>query len=171
MKIRNRKISFKNLPLIIPDIGINHFGKFDLAVDMIKSIHSVGGEIVKFQCHISDAEMLKSECKKIIPINSIDNSSIYDIIDTCSLSFEEEKELKKITEKLGMIYLSTPFSHEAVDRLEEMNVELYKVGSGEFGNLPLIEYIASKRKPMILSTGMNELGQLYDTVDVIESYK
>jgi N-acetylneuraminate synthase len=81
----------------------------------------------------------------------------WDLIKKCSLTEKEERQLKEYTEDQGLMFLSTPFSREAVDRLEKLGVLAYKVGSGECNNLPLLQYIASKNKPMIISTGMNEM--------------
>ena len=83
--------------------------------------------------------------------------SIYDIMARCALSEEDEKELKEYTESLGMEFLSTPFSRAAAERLERMGVKAYKIGSGELNNYPLVEHIAEYGKPMIVSTGMNDI--------------
>jgi N-acetylneuraminate synthase len=103
---------------------------------------------------------------KVIPANA--KEPIWKIIERCSLSELQEKRLKEYVEKLGMIYLSTPFSRAAVDRLEKMRVKAYKIGSGECNNYPLIEYIASFGKPVILSTGMNNLDSISKAVSILE---
>ena len=84
-----------------------------------------------------------------------------------SLNFEDEVELKNYVEKNNMIFISTPFSRAAVDRLVEMNVPAFKIGSGECNNHPLIEYICKFKKPIILSTGMNDLNSVKKTVSII----
>ena len=153
MKIGNIEINDNLPPLIVPEIGINHNGDFNRAIEMIQDCAAMGAKIVKFQCHIPYAEMDEIECRKIIPTNS--NESIWELIERCSFSEKQEKILKDLTEELGMIYLSTPFSLEAVDRLERMGVVAYKIGSGEMKCTPLIEKIAKIGKPVILSTGMH----------------
>lgn len=139
-------------PLVIAEIGINHEGSMDKALRMIEQAAAVGCECVKFQSHILEDEMIPNP---IIPDNA--SECIWDIMERCSLSSEDEALLKSRTEKLGMIFLSTPFSRAAADRLNEMDVEAFKIGSGECNNIPLLQHIAAFKKPVILSTGMNDL--------------
>ena len=106
--------------------------------------------------------------KQVIPGNSSD--SIYDIMARCALSEEDEKELKEYTESLGMEFLSTPFSRAAAERLERMGVKAYKIGSGELNNYPLVEHIAEYGKPMIVSTGMNDIKSVAKAVNIMEKY-
>ena len=108
-------------------------------------------ECIKHQTHIVEDEMT-DEAKEIFPPNDV--RSIWEIMESCALSKEEEIELKKFTEALGLIYLSTPFSRAAADFLDEIGVPAFKIGSGEADNLPLIRHIAAKGKPIIMSTGM-----------------
>jgi sialic acid synthase SpsE len=88
----------------------------------------------------------------------------------CALGEEEEMELKNYVESKGMIYLSTPFSRAAADRLEKMGVCAYKIGSGEMNNIPLIRHIAEFKKPMIISTGMNDIKSIEVTVALLKDY-
>jgi N-acetylneuraminate synthase (EC 2.5.1.56) len=164
--IGNRKIGPEHPPLVIAEIGINHEGDIKKAMQMISDAWTVGCECVKFQCHIIEDEMIPNN---VIPGNA--KVSIWEIMKRCSLSMDEEIELKKYTESLGMIYLSTPFSRMAADRLENMGVLAYKIGSGECNNYPLIEHICKFGKPIILSTGMNNIESIEKAVDIFESYK
>jgi len=100
----------------------------------------------------------------------ISEERLWDIIKRCELTEDEEKRVKAYCEEKGVIYLCTPFSREAADRLEAMNVEAYKIGSGECNNLPLLEHIAQKGKPIILSTGMNDIQSIRRSVSVIQKY-
>jgi len=168
IQIGNRVINDKSKPLVIAEIGINHEGCMKKAIKMIYDAYYSGCECVKFQCHIANEEMTE-EAKSIIPSNA--NKSIFDIIDRCSLNEEQEKILKKTVESLGMIYLCTPFSIAAANRLEKLNVQAYKIGSGEMNNLQLIEHVAKFGKPMLVSTGMNPLHKIRKTVELLESYK
>ncbi len=143
----------------------NHDGDFSKAVKMVHDAHNAGCEILKFQCHIIHDEMLVNN---VIPPNATE--SIYDMMVRCSFSEEQEIKLKQLTESLGMIYLSTPFSRMAVDRLDKIGVPAFKIGSGECNNYPLIEHIAKKGKPIILSTGMNNIDSIRKAVDIIESH-
>lgn len=166
LKIGNRIIDEKHKPFVIPEIGINHEGSFAKALKMVDDVHKAGAECVKFQCHIIEDEMIKND---VIPANA--KESIWDIMKRCSLSLKEEVKLKKHVENLGMIYLSTPFSRAAADRLESMGVKAYKIGSGECNNYPLIEHIASFGKPVILSTGMNDIESISIAVAILEKHK
>ena len=150
-------------PLVIAEIGINHNGDFNKAKKMIRDAHECGAECVKFQCHIIDDEMIKND---VIPGNT--NEPIWKLVERCSFNEEQEIELKKLVESLGMIFLSTPFSRAAADRLERMGVSAYKIGSGECNNIPLIKHIASFGKPIILSTGMNDLTSVSESVSILE---
>src|SRR4029079_10858436 len=97
--------------------------------------------------------------------------SIWDIMVRCTLNEEEEINLKKYVESKGMIYLSTPFSRAAANRLEKMGVSGYKIGSGECNNYPLIRHIASFGKPVILSTGMNNIDSVRKAVEIFRELK
>ena len=135
---------------------------------MIDSAIKAGAEVIKHQTHIVEDEM-SEEAKKVIPGNS--NDSIYDIMDRCSLSERDEFEMMKYVEKKGAIFISTPFSRKAVDRLEKFDVPAYKIGSGECNNYPLVKYICEKGKPIILSTGMNSLDSVRKSVEIIRNNK
>ena len=166
IEICGRKIGEKYSPFVIAEIGINHEGDINKAKKMIIDAHKAGAECVKFQCHIIDDEMIENS---VVPQNSKD--SIWEIMNRCSFNEEQELELKIMVEKLGMIYLNTPFSRKAVDRLEKMDVCAYKIGSGECNNYPLIEHIVNCKKPIILSTGMNNIISISKSVKIIEKAK
>ncbi len=153
--------------LVIPEIGINHNGCLETAKTLVDSAYRAGARLIKHQTHIVDDEMC-AEAKNVIPGNS--SSSIYEIMKECALSEEEELELKNYTESLGMFFLSTPFSRKAAERLEKFGVHAYKIGSGELNNYPLIEHVASYRKPMIVSTGMNSIASVAKAVEIMEKY-
>jgi sialic acid synthase SpsE len=165
INICGRVIGEHQVPFVIPEIGINHGGSFEKAKKMIKAAYNSGAECVKFQCHIIEDEMIEND---VIPGNA--RESIWKIIKKCSLSENEDRRLKEYTEKLNMIYLSTPFSRAAADRLEDMDVCAYKIGSGECNNYPLIKHIVSFRKPIILSTGMNNLLSISKAVKILEKH-
>lgn len=165
--IGNIKIGAGYRPLVIPEIGINHEGSLSVAKEMVLSAHRAGARIIKHQTHVVEDEM-SHIAKKVIPGNS--NDSIYDIMSRCALSEEDERALKEYTESLGMVFLSTPFSRAAADRLERMGVQAYKIGSGELNNYPLLEHVASFGKPMIVSTGMNSLENIDKAVAIMERY-
>ena len=165
MKIKNRTISSKEAPLIIAELGINHGGDLLVAEQMVKSAADRGCEVIKHQTHFLDDEMTP-DAKQIMPPNA--NVSIWDVMEKCSLTKDEEIKLKKQVEDLGMIYISTPFSRSAADFLNDINVPAFKIGSGECDNLLLIEHIADFGKPIILSTGMQNLLSVEKPVEIFE---
>jgi len=165
MKIGNREISPSHPPLVIAEIGINHGGDLEVAKNMVRLAALSGCECVKHQTHIVEDEMT-DEAKQIFPPNA--DVSIWDVMAECALSREDEAELKRYTEELGLIYISTPFSRAAADFLETLDVPAYKIGSGEADNLPLIRHIARKGKPVIMSTGMQTIETLQESVQILE---
>ena len=169
IKIENRKIGYKFKPIVIAEIGINHNGSLKEAFKLVDAAKKAGAEIIKHQTHIIEDEMSET-AKKIFPGNS-PKKSIYKIMEECALSEEDEIKLQKYVKKKKMIFISTPFSRKAVDRLIRMKVPAFKIGSGECNNIPLIKYIASFRKPIILSTGMNSIKTVKPSVDIIRKFK
>lgn len=161
-KIGNRMIGMEHPPLVIAEIGINHEGSYEKAIRMIDDAHAAGCECVKFQSHVVDDEMIPND---VVPGNTTE--TIWDIMVRCALSEEEEVKIKDYVESLGMIYLCTPFSRAAAERLKKMGVSGYKIGSGECNNYPLIKHIAADGKPIILSTGMNDLESIAPAVDIL----
>ena len=167
IEIAGRKIGIDYPPLVIAELGINHEGSLKTAFKMVDAAKRAGVEVVKHQTHIVADEM-SGAAKNVIPGNAVD--SIYEIMDRCSLDEEEELKLKNYVESKGMLFISTPFSRAAADRLERMNVAAYKIGSGECNNYPLLEHIAQFRKPVILSTGMNTIESVSKAVEIFDTY-
>jgi N-acetylneuraminate synthase len=165
-KIGERAVGDGHPPLVIVEVGINHEGSFDKAIQMVDAAASAGAEVVKFQCHITDKEMIPTDMTP----GQISKEKLWDIIKRCELTESEERSVQKYCSSKGVIYLSTPFSREASDRLEAMQVPAFKIGSGECNNIPLIEHIARKGKPMIISTGMNDLASVRRTVASVAKY-
>lgn len=162
LTIGSRRIAPDAPPLVIAEIGINHEGSVEKAAAMVQAAAAVGCECVKFQAHVIEDEMIPND---VIPGNA--RESIWDIMARCALSEEEDRQLKAQVESLGMIYLSTPFSRAAADRLERLDVPAYKIGSGECNNYPLVQHIAGFGKPVILSTGMNDVASITPAVEIL----
>jgi N-acetylneuraminate synthase len=165
--IGERRVGREFNPLVVVEIGINHGGSLVEAKKLVDAAVKSGAEIIKHQTHIPDKEMSR-EAKHVVPGNS--NKSIYEIISETALTLDEEVELSEYVSKLGLIYISTPFSFEAADFLESLDVPAFKIGSGECNNYVFVEHIAKKGKPIILSTGMNSIDTIKPAVDVIRSY-
>ena len=162
--IDGRKIGYDHEPLIIAEIGINHNGSLENAISIVEAAVKAGAEIIKHQTHVAEDEM-SPHAKKVIPSHT--NESIFEIIDNCSLSEDDEIKLQQYVKDLGAIFISTPFSRAAAKRLMKMNVPAYKIGSGECNNYPLIDFIARDGKPIILSTGMNDITSVSKAVDIL----
>jgi N-acetylneuraminate synthase len=166
-KIAGRTIGYDFPPLVIAEIGINHEGSLEVAKEMVDAAARAGVEVVKHQTHIVEDEMSGS-AKKTIPGNA--KVSIYEIMERCALSEQDELALKEYVESKGMIFISTPFSRAAADRLIKWDVAAFKIGSGECNNYPLLEHIAAFGKPIIMSTGMNTLESIQKAVDILEKH-
>jgi N-acetylneuraminate synthase len=167
IEIAGRKVGPDFPPLVIAELGINHEGSLQTAFEMVDAAARAGAEVVKHQTHIVADEMSKV-AKKVIPGNA--DVSIYDIMERCALNEEDERALKTYVESKGMIFISTPFSRAAANRLQSMDVQAFKIGSGECNNYPLLDHIASFGKPMILSTGMNTLESVKKAVATIQKH-
>ena len=167
-KLGNRMVGYQHPPLVIAEIGINHNGSLDSAISLADDAIDAGIEVIKHQTHVVEDEMT-SEARSVIPGNS--DKSIYQIMEECALNEEDEVSLKDYVESRGKIFISTPFSRAAADRLERMGVCGYKIGSGECNNYPLIEHIASFNKPIILSTGMNDLDSIRPAVEILRKHR
>jgi N-acetylneuraminate synthase len=165
-KLDKRLIGNKYNPLIIAEIGINHEGQLWKAKKMIDDAYAAGCECVKFQYHIPEEEMIKNNT---IPGNA--KESIWSIIKRCTLNESQEIELFEYVKKKNMIYLSTPFSKQAAEKLYQMGVSGFKIGSGECNNFPLIDFISRYKKPIILSTGMNDLKKIKTSIEIIKKNK
>lgn len=167
-EIEGRRIGRDFEPLVIAELGINHGGDIAVAIEMADAAIDSGAEIIKHQTHIIDDEM-SLEAKNVVPGNA--DISIWEIMEQCALGEKDERTLMEHVKSRGAIFISTPFSRKAVDRLVSFDVPAFKVGSGECNNYQLIKYLASKGKPVILSTGMNSIETIRPSVDILRSYK
>jgi sialic acid synthase SpsE len=162
LRIGSRVVSDDAPPLVVAEIGINHEGDVKKARRMVDDAVTAGCECVKFQCHVIEDEMIPND---VVPGNATD--TIWNIMARCALSESDERGVKKYVEDAGLIYMSTPFSRAAADRLESMGVPAYKIGSGECNNYPLVRHIAAFGKPVILSTGMNDIASVRPAVEIL----
>ena len=157
-----------NYPVfVIAEVGINHNGSFKLAKKMIEEAKNAGADCIKFQTHIAEKEMINTKLKP----GNLSKKSLWEIIKSCELTEREEKEISNFCKKKKILFMSTPFSMEAVDRLEKIKVKGYKIGSGELTNLPLLYHIAKTNKPIILSTGMSTMNEISKAVKIFKKNK
>lgn len=164
--IGTRPIGPEYPPFVIVEVGINHEGSLEKAIQMVDAAAQAGAEVVKFQCHITEKEMVPTDMTP----GEISQEKLWDIIKRCELSEAEEREVQRHCAARGVMYLSTPFSREAADRLHSMGVPAFKIGSGECNNLPLLDHVARLGKPIILSTGMNDLASVRRSVETIRRH-
>lgn len=167
--MKNFKIGKRNIgpnfpPLIISEIGINHNGSLDLAIHLADSAIRAGAEMIKHQTHVIEDEM-SEEARKVIPGNA--KISIYEIIKKCALNEQDEKKLADYVKSKKRIFISTPFSRLAADRLMRIKVPAFKIGSGECNNYHFVKYLCKFKIPIIMSTGMNSISSIRKTVNII----
>lgn len=167
-KIASRWIGDEHAPVVIAEIGINHEGSIETAIAMADAAIDAGAEIIKHQTHIIEDEM-SNEAKLVIPGNA--DVSIYEIMERCALSEPDERCLMDHVWQRGAIFISTPFSRAAVDRLVKFDIPAFKIGSGECNNYPLVKYIARFGKPVIISTGMNSIETVRPSVEILRKAK
>lgn len=162
IEIEGTKIGTGHRPYIIAEVGINARNDLTLAKRFIEVAADAGADAVKFQTHIADAEMVESEMR------SIDAGEVYDTVADCEWSLDEHRELQSHADMHDVTFLSTPFSTEAVDLLDEIDVPAIKIGSGEMNNRHLLEHAASTGKPLLVSTGMNTLDEIKATCEFLD---
>jgi pseudaminic acid synthase len=157
--IANHKIGDNNKAFVIAELSANHNQSFDLAVRTIRAAKEAGADAIKFQTYTPDTITIDcdNEYFRIKQSTIWDGTTLYKLYQRAFTPWEWQPKLKEIAEKIGLICFSSPFDKSAVDFLEKMNVPAYKIASFEITDLPLIEYVASKKKPVIISTGIATL--------------
>ena len=167
IKIENKVIGEGEATFIIAEAGVNHNGDIELAKRLVDIASECGIDAIKFQTFKAENVVAKNTPKADYQIkNTGTNESQYEMIKKLELSEDEFIELYKYTKKKGLIFLSTPFDFESADFLDEL-VSAFKISSTDLTNLPFLEYIAEKGKPIILSTGMGTLGEIEEAVNTI----
>jgi pseudaminic acid synthase len=166
IKIKGRIIGEGQPVFIIAELSANHLQKFELAVETIKAIKESGADAVKLQTYTPDTITIdcNNEYFQIKQGTLWDGKTLYQLYQEAYTPWEWQPKLKEIAEEIGLICFSTPFDKTAVEFLEEMKVPAYKVASFEITDIPLIEYIASKGKPVIMSTGIATFSDIEEAV-------
>ena len=158
---------------IIAEMSANHGGKIEIAKETIKAAYEIGANAIKLQTYTADTITL--DCNKedfIIKGGTLwDDKKLYDLYKEAYLPWEWHKELFDYARKIGIDIFSSPFDKTAVDFLETFNPSAYKIASFEITDYELIEYTASKGKPMIISTGIATIEEIQDAVDICKSVK
>jgi N,N'-diacetyllegionaminate synthase len=168
--VGSRTIGESKPCFIIAEAGVNHNGDIDFAKKLVDIAASAGADAVKFQTFKAEKLVLQGVDKAKYQMNSTGpKESQYQMLKKLELTESNFEELKTYAEKNNIIFLSTPFDHESVDFLDRIDVPLFKIGSGEITNLPLLSHIAKKNKPVILSTGMATLGEIEEALHTLMS--
>jgi len=149
---------------VIAEAGINHNGDRQLALELVHAAADAGADAIKFQTHFPEHEMLRGGATAAYV-----GESLFDLLTRTALSREDHVRLRDEAARLGVIFLSTPFSREAADFLDTIDVPAFKTGSGELTHVPLQQHIARKGKPMIISTGMSTPDEIERTVAAVRA--
>jgi len=154
---------------IIAEAGVNHNGDLQMAKELIDIAADAGADAVKFQTYISEKVMTRYVGKaRYQAANTGCEGTHLEMSKKLELSFDDFRQLKEYCDHVGIMFLSTPFDFSSVDFLEPL-VPAYKIPSGEITNLPLLEHVARKHKPIIMSTGMSDLMEVERAVKLIQS--
>jgi len=167
--IKNRKISQNNKPFIVAELSANHGNNLSTALKTIDEAKKNGADAIKIQTYTADSMTLNSK-KKIFKIKSglWKDNYLHDLYKRASTPYKWHKKIFEHSKKNKLICFSTPFDEDAVDLLEELNCPIYKIASFEITDLPLIQYIINKKKPIIVSTGMASKGEIDDVINLFK---
>lgn len=164
-EINNRKISTDYPPYIVAELSANHNGDLDLAKKIIKMTKDHGADAVKIQTYTADTMTIDSDRDDFQITSGLwEGYKLYDLYKWAETPFEWHKELFNYANDIGITCFSTPFDETAVDLLEDLNTPAYKIASFEAIDLPLISYVASTGKPLIISTGMANYDEISEAV-------
>jgi N,N'-diacetyllegionaminate synthase len=160
----------ENKIFIIAEAGVNHNGNIEIAKKMIEVAKQCGADAVKFQTFKTEEVISKHAPKaEYQKLNTGETKSQLEMVKKLELSFEDFIELKEYCDKVGIMFLSTPFDFQSIEFLHSLGLEIFKIPSGEITNLPYLEKIGKLRKKIILSTGMADLGEIEDALDILIS--
>lgn len=168
MKIGNREIGKGQPAYIIAEMSANHAGDIENAKKIIQAAKEAGADCIKIQTYTPDTITIDCDNEYFqIEKGTWKGENLYRLYGKAYTPWEWHKELLEEAKRVGIDFFSTPFDHSAVDFLEEIGIEFYKIASFELVDLPLIRYVASKKKPMIMSTGMSTLGEIEAAVKAV----
>lgn len=173
IKLSNKKKISNNQCFIIAEAGVNHNGSLKLAKKLIDIAAYSGADAVKFQTFLADEIILKNSPKAKYHIETTGSDkkiSWYDILKKQEINLTMHKKLIEYCKKKKIIFMSTPYDKKSVDLLMKLKVELFKIASTDTNNYQLIEYIAKKKKPVILSTAMSSLKEIENSVKILRKY-
>lgn len=168
MKLGKKEIGAGNPAYLIAEMSANHAGDIVYAKEIIHAAREAGADCIKIQTYTPDTITIDCDNKYFqISDGTWNGENLYRLYQKAYTPWEWQKELKEEAQKTGIDFFSTPFDNTAVDFLEEIGIEFYKIASFEVVDIPLIEYVASKGKPIIMSTGMASLAEIDEAVAAV----
>lgn len=157
--------------IIIAEAGVNHNGSIELAYKLIDAAKDAGADAVKFQSFIAGSLVsTKAQKAEYQKQNTDASESQYEMIKKLELSVDDHKKLIEYCKKVNLKFLSSPFDLASIDLLDDLGLDILKIPSGEITNLPFLRKIGKLNKNVILSTGMSDLGEIEDALDVLTEY-
>lgn len=170
MKIGEREIGKGKPVYIIAEMSANHAGDISRAKEIIHAAKEAGADCIKIQTYTPDTITIDCDLPYFhISDGTWNGENLYQLYKKAYTPWEWQKELLEEAKKTGIDFFSTPFDNTAVDFLEEIGIDFYKIASFELVDIPLIEYVASKGKPMIMSTGMATLAEIEEAVNAVRN--
>ena len=173
IKIGNKNIGIDLPVFFIAEAGVNHNGSLKIALKMVDEAKKSGADAIKFQTFKTNNLILPNAPKSKYHIETTGNDkkqTWFDLLKTQELSYQMHKKIIEYCKRRKIIFLSTPYDEESVDMLEKFKINAYKVASTDNNNIPLLRYIAKKRKPMFISTGMANIEEVQDAVNCVKKY-
>ncbi len=170
VQISERLISPNHPCFIIAEAGVNHNGDLNLAHKLIDSAIATGADAIKFQSFLTEELITPEAPKAKYQVETTGESgSQYKMLKALELSAQQQAELKKHCDDVGIIYTCTPYDRQSVDLLDKLEIAAFKIASTDTTNIPFLRYLATKNRPLILSTGMSSLGEVEEAVNTLYS--
>ena len=166
-RVANKTIGKEYKPFIIAEVSANHGGKIQRAKDTILAAKRAGADAVKIQTYTPDTKTINVNKKDFLITEGLwKGYNLYQLYKEASTPFDWHKELFEFARSHKILLFSTPFDETAVDLLETLDTPAYKIASFEITDLPLIDYVSSKRKPMFISTGMADIDEISEALEL-----
>lgn len=154
---------------IIAEAGVNHNGNINIAREMIRQAKLAGADYIKFQTFIPEKLVSRYAEKAVYQRDENESNSQLDMLQRLALTYDDFYELKAYCDQIGIGFLSTPFDFKSIHFLDDLDLDFWKIPSGEMTNLPYLEKIGETQKKVVISTGMCEMSEIEDAVNILEN--